>query len=1411
MSEFRDDLLVTSIDKKRVIKIFILAGILLGAFLFSTFLFSLIGESQRPDPNNEYGNAIPVDDVQKIDFPFPYNMSDFQMQFPNLTLDQLTELLNMFDGDIEDLDLNDFSQALAALMFSEVEVFRVRNYDESIFDMEKKLWRYESFDEYNGTAWRSRSASAPATFYDLSDYWTYHSDKDLLTIQMPLSVNPDYNSMVIPGLFPDPNIISGSIFSNPGFIDYITNPPNIFKDGYNCTVLDVNFNMEGDLNMSYDMFGLNLPTAAQIAAVAIEPSYTPDTLKDFYLTLRGDTVQNYINNWDDFAYHYNVLNGLISSSDSAYEVADKIRSYLHYNFNKITDPSQYNPAPDGYDQIEWFLEQRIGYWPDFTSAFCAFARAFGLATRFVDGFNSIGIQDMGNIFAIKYKNLYNWAEVYIPTSPSDGFWIQMDVYYDVPPTSANYVLTLNSNFTAGYRGGVANITGILTLDGNPVEGEPINFVDENTLQYLGEAYTNADGEASILIPIDDTQVVGSHFIYGEYAPNVNDTTYFEIYGDIEVNLISVNPQEVNITLDTSTNIQGYVIDPINNQRVRFSPLEFILLQKGTNIRVSTTPFDMNFGYSDMNGDFDYIVNVDNSVPIGQFELRVDLNATYANDSSNRLDFNVTQGLVKKLWFYINNYPNTVVDQPIANRFSSLTLKAKVVNETNYPLAGELVSFYDYDRGVFIGSNLTDTTGITTYTYTLGNFNTIGPNLLYAKLGGIQNYSYFILNEEPVINIFSGPIPREINRTATGATNTFFTIQGEIVDPTNNNPIRNSMLSLKLLRAGSDYSTFLIPSSDFYTNYDGFFIANFQVASNTPTGNYSIRLDFNGTMNGWYPYYTSFSLDFINTSSNFINQLKVSTPTVLVFNFWIDGIPSSDYNNPVVYPNQVLNLGVYLESGGIPIGDGEWIDFYDVTQELFIGSVQTLGGFANIAYNIGSSAVAGPHQIYAKWLSNYNYSYFIVDSPISISLSSGPSPQEIYRSGTFQRTFNLVGTVIDFTLGSPIKYSYINVYLFDGAIDVSYYLILQSGSRRLDETAVFDLTYSVSSSTPDKNYTIFIEFAGIFMYSSPYNFNNQHDFYLGGFTNFSNIVSGYDELKVIDPDNLDINLFVELNPTLPLYNDTNPPETYNFGDTAHIQVQIIHAIPKTGNTVYLYDDFTNSLITSYTFVDESGFVQFNISTNTLHAGLIRIRANYATYSTFNTTYIVINETLSISINLDRYVIQRQFHQFDVWGLLQQNGVNLDGLVIGLFLFNDTPSDVTADYLNIMGSQYQLISGGNYQYMDNTIFLNCPQGQYYIVIYFTGTIIETGISLNNYMITTSSFLPINVTAGTIMIGNFDTKVVKDDFYEGDDLYVYGYLTWDNGTAMNNMLVNVTIKNSLGETIATGFGTTDINGFF
>ncbi len=1437
MSEFREDLLATPINTKRIIKIAVTAVLLLAAFMFSTILLNLLWDNQRPPPSDNLSEAEDEDVILVLP-PFPYNLTDFQDLFAdqNLTSDQLNDILDalqeMFDGDVDDLDLSNYSQALAGLMGSEVEVFRVYDYNNTPFnEMRTKLWKYESFDEYTGDGWHSSAAKQIFDFYSYLNYSIYHSGQDIYNLTMFLTPNPGLNSMVIPTLFPNPYIMEDRVFTNP---NHTASPPSIYKDDFNCTTLDIDFDpsTQGNVSMTYELFGLDLPTSAELDAMSVEPVFTDPIIKNKYLQLKGDTVDVYISNNDDFAFYVNELNKSISSSDNAFIVADKIRNYLQYNFTRISDPSQYNPAPQGYDQVEWFCERGIGYWADFTSAFCAFARVFGVPSRFVNGFNSFTIQEFfdvsesKNTFAIKYKHMYTWAEIYVPTDTfGNGRWIQMDVYYDSyggnPPSLLNYDLVLNSNFTAGYRGNVANLTARLTLDGNPVGNRSINFFDLTSYQSLGQADTNINGEATLFIDIDDTQVVGPHNIFAQYNPTVNDTTVYTVYGDIEVNLLSINPQEVNTSIDTMTNIQGFVYDPIANTNVGGATLKIVVFYKGTNIEVPSSIFDTTDFNADPSGFFDLYTNVIND-SIDQYDIRIDTNGSwyfipfafgFVNDSSNRMEFNVTRGILKYVWFYINDVPSTIPDSPIATRYSNITLKAKVVNETNSPLQNQNVQFFDYWSGILIGSNTTGANGVATYRYFVNNLMTTGPNLLFAKLGIEENHSYFILNEEPIVNIISGPTPRIINRTAIGASNTFFNIEGELLDRTTGAPIRNSIVSLKLLRGGMDYSPYLNPPSNMiWTDFNGYFNAWFEVAPNTPTGNYTLRLDFNGTIDryGIYPY--SFILPYINTSTVFINDLMVTTPTTLLFNFWIDGTSSDDFNQPVINRNEYVNLSVYLQSGGIPIGDGEWIDFYDVTQGVLIGSTQTINGYTSLIYNTNFFTVAGPHRLFARWGSNYNYSYFIFNAPISVNLVSGPTPNIIARSDPGVRNFNLHGYVNDSTNGSPIKYAEIFVYMFDQfATDYTGYLSLESGFFRLDESGEYDLTFSVISSTPEKNYTLIIAFDGYFRYSWPFIIDNEYDFFFGGFSNFTDVDYGIMDLQVYDPENLDILLSVEGNPTLPFFDNVNPPETYNFGETIRIQVQLVHPEPFDARTVYLYNDYTNSLLDSYTFSSGStGFVQFNLSTNDLHAGLLRFRVNYHTFSGFNTTYVVINETIGITMNVDRNIVQRNFHQFNVDGVLQQNGTHLNGLWIGLILWDVAIGDVSG-YLSINGPQFRTVYGGNYLFDNNGIFLSCPQGSYYLVIVFTGDLNDVGISLLNYMETANRFIQINITAGTYINGNYDTRVVKDEFYFGDDLYAYGFLNWDNGTAMAFMEVNITIRDSIGNVLATATGSTDMNGFF
>jgi hypothetical protein len=81
-------------------------------------------------------------------------------------------------------------------------------------------------------------------------------------------------------------------------------------------------------------------------------------------------------------------------------------------------------------------------------------------------------------------------------------------------------------------------------------------------------------------------------------------------------------------------------------------------------------------------------------------------------------------------------------------------------------------------------------------------------------------------------------------------------------------------------------------------------------------------------------------------------------------------------------------------------------------------------------------VAGPHLVRVRWGSNYNYSYFILDEPITVDLESGPTPREITRG---QTSFNLHGYVNDSLNGLSIKFVRISVYMVDGATDYSSYL------------------------------------------------------------------------------------------------------------------------------------------------------------------------------------------------------------------------------------------------------------------------------------------------------------------------------------------------------------------------------------
>ena len=1441
MSELERELLKPQLNKKRAVAVVLIAVILIAFFAFSTALFSFLLGSQRKTPNERLDDAD-YDDVSLILPDLPFDLEDIlnamdldpqDLEDLGITEEDIAELLQeMYDGDIDNMDLGTMAAAMAALLGSDVEVFRIFDYN-SFDSISDNLWRYECFEEYDGSDWKS---SASKQIFDFTAYGE-EGTNDIVKLKIPMSPSVGQNSFVAPALFPNPNIMDGSV--NGDTLDETS--VTLYKDEYNCTTMDASFTSDQNTNMTYELFGVPQPTPDYLNNSQVDESYTPTDISDLYIQL-PPSITTYRNNHDDFDRHCNNLDVIIKESDGAFTVANKIRNYLQANF---TDPYSggadlyINDGPaDGEDEIEWFCEKEGGLWTHFASAFTAFTRVFGVSSRFVNGFNSRAMdevfdnQESKNCGVVRYRNLYNWAEVYIPTDTSgNGRWVEMDVCFEAygggaPVPEEQYNITLTSNFTAGYRGDLAELTASLSSDTGDIDGVAVTFYDQTTGQELGSDISDINGNATILVDIDNTQGVGPHIVYAACSGGISNDVSYMIYGNIHVNLASVNPQEVNRSdaIADSTTIKGYVYDPANGKRVAGADLRYVLLDKGTNNQYAGA-FTPTVSSTNSTGDFETTVDVSAppTVPYGTFDIRVDFNGTWffntydasgiMENSSNRIEFNHTS--THQVNFYINNIESSNAQSPQILRGTSLNLKAKVVSPDGTPISGKDVKFINIDNGSTIFTNTTNAVGIATYTYTGGIHALAGPNLLAAQVGFVTNYSYYIVQETPTIHIKSGPRPTEINRTQwNGSGITKFSISGNIND-TVGNPVPYAEVNLRLFQNTMDYTSYLSPDQSPRVGADGTFDFSFGVDSPIPYGNYSLRMDFNGTVdrlsNPDYSYY--FMLSGIDNSTALKDELKIEAPDVFKMDFFINGTTNDQFESPRIDRNDDLNLSVSIQWGMDLAEDGDSVLFYDYTEGQQIGTATLNDGSAEFTYSMDANSVAGPHHISASYNRDgqiwTNYSYFILDEQIIVDLDVAPQPREINSTGGSGRNFMIQGYLNDSSNGNPVKYGQISVRLFDGPTDVSVYLTQEAGSLQLDETGKIYAEFSVDPATPQKNYTIEVWFNGTFLYSNspdPY----PHDYYLSGWSNFSTASVAAHELKVINPEDVSIIFKIDGTHTRPTYDDANPPATYFRGENATFEVWINQSknYADAGSIVRLWDNYTDVELANYEFLaSDDGYHQFEINTSesNLHAGLHRIIVTYENpdrLSTINVTYIVINESVNIYTSSSMEEILRNNGGFTIDGSLREYGEYLRGLRIQINFYDSSMTDASS-YFNLVGFPSKIIQDdGFYSYDISSVDLSCPQGEYYIQINFTGNIETPNVFLTNYMVQNGSvLLKLNVTAGTSIIeGTSYTESGQETYWYLDDLlYVNGNLTWDNGTGMGGYYVNITVKYLNGTIIA------------
>ena len=281
MSEIREKLLGSKALRSRAIKVITLSIILVTAFAFSTAIISLIFDSQRNTPSSSLDDAD-YEPTILIPIPFPWDPLDFLDFLMDLGLDldpeDLDALMDMFDGIPEGLDLSDYASLLAAALFSEVEVFRVYNYS-NINDMEDYLWKYECFDEYSGGSWETSTTPDNYYFSTYSDYYSQPDRTEIYTIKLLSNMTPsvgEQNRFSAPSLFPIPFIMENSV-SAPFIIPSSTvlrkQPGAVsgINDGLNSSAIIAEFSSSTGTNVSYDLFGLDLPSGTDINSSAINP------------------------------------------------------------------------------------------------------------------------------------------------------------------------------------------------------------------------------------------------------------------------------------------------------------------------------------------------------------------------------------------------------------------------------------------------------------------------------------------------------------------------------------------------------------------------------------------------------------------------------------------------------------------------------------------------------------------------------------------------------------------------------------------------------------------------------------------------------------------------------------------------------------------------------------------------------------------------------------------------------------------------------------------------------------------------------------------------------------------------------------------------------------------------------------
>ncbi|GAH87377.1 unnamed protein product, partial [marine sediment metagenome] len=166
-----------------------------------------------------------------------------------------------------------------------------------------------------------------------------------------------------------------------------------------------------------------------------------------------------------------------------------------------------------------------------------------------------------------------------------------------------------------------------------------------------------------------------------------------------------------------------------------------------------------------------------------------------------------------------------------------------------------------------------------------------------------------------------------------------------------------------------------------------------------------------------------------------------------------------------------------------------------------------------------------------------------------------------------------------------------------------------------------------------------------------------------------------DLKIKDPYNISIALWIDGNEALLTYDNNYPPQSFNRNDNVNFTVKVMCGEnPVTNDVVFLYDVYENRLLNS-SQTNTSGIAEFILQINkTWVVGPHKIKVLYHHvdgYDFLNYTFIILNGSKNVEISVVKNdVVIRNIDWINVSGSVKDtyNNIKMKQVEVTIKLFN-----------------------------------------------------------------------------------------------------------------------------------------------